>query len=86
MKTAREHLAHLGIDESHPGPWTYQELLEAAQAALDSDPEVVVGPADPASLTLLSDEQLGRLHNQVEPGSDAHYDIIMEHCNRGLTS
>ena len=40
MKTAREFLAHLGIDESHPGPFTFQELHDAVEKALGSEPEI----------------------------------------------
>ena len=37
MKTAAEVLAHLGIDESHPGPFTYQELAEVVEDVLEGE-------------------------------------------------
>jgi hypothetical protein len=44
----------------------------------------IIGPDRPETLAKLSDEALLQVAGDCEPGSDAHYDAIMEVCNRGL--
>ncbi|MDF7810728.1 hypothetical protein [Hymenobacter sp. YC55] len=39
MKNAAEVLAHLGIDENHPGPFTYQELHAVVENVLADMPQ-----------------------------------------------
>lgn len=61
----------------------YQVWRNIADVLIGAKPELVAELSKPKSLlSRLSDEDLQKAHDQVEVGSSAHYDIVMEFTNR----